>query len=215
MQAGEVIWLFAGIGIGLTAAMLILAAVLVVDGQRLRRRVAQGAAPAAAAFTPAPRAPAVSETLRRPAAEARPKPVPVAPPPPPKVLEPIVADPKVVAPAAVVVDEMMTDLAAEIARMQTTEPVTVAAELPPPVEPVRVVAEPAVPEPPPAPEPVAAPAPESVTPPPAPPVPEPAAAPIAEAPVAAPPPAPKVPPLPKVTPARKFAPALPPRDPKT
>jgi DNA polymerase-3 subunit gamma/tau len=213
VQAGEVIWLFAGIGIGLTAAMLILAAVLVVDGQRLRRRVSQGAAPAAA-FPPAPRPSAIPETPRRPVVEARPKPVPVAPPPPPKVLEPIVADPKVVAPAAVVVDEMMTDLAAEIARMQTIEPVTVAAELPPPVEPVRVVAEPAAP-PPPEPEPVAIPASEPVTAPPAPPVPEPAAAPIAEAPVAAQPPAPKVPPLPKVTPARKFAPALPPRDPKT
>jgi hypothetical protein len=213
VQAGEVIWLLAGIGIGLTVAMLMLAGVVLVDGQRFRRRSLQAAAPAAAAVPAAPRSSATPATPRRPAPEARPKPAPGPPPQPPRVLEPIVADPTAVAPAATVDDEMMTDLAAEIARMQTTEPVTVAAELPPAVEPVRVVAEPAAPLQA-VPEPVAALAPEPVGPPPASPVAEPVPEPVAKAPTPGPA-APKVPPLPKVTPPRKFAPALPPRDPKS
>ena len=50
-----------------------------------------------------------------------------------------------VEPATTVVEEMMSDLAAEIARVQTPEPVVV--EVLPAAEPVRVVAEPVAPTP--------------------------------------------------------------------
>lgn len=229
MQASDVIWLLAGIGIGLTVAMLILAGVLVVDGQRFKRRLSLASSPEEALRpAPAPRAPVVPRTV-----EARPKTIAgtlaaAVPAVPVRSKEPIVADPKQVEPAAAVVDEMMSDLAAEIARMQAPEPVAV--EVEPVPEPVQVVAEPvappapelppapappqaaiAPPEPVAAPEPVAEPVVEEVT---APVAEEPEAPPLVLAPVIQPAPAPpKLPPLPKVTPARKFAPALPPRNP--
>ncbi len=221
MQAGDVIWLLAGIGIGLTLAMLILAGVLVADGQRFKRRLTL-ASDAATEPRPA-RAPKGSVLLAgsRPSAEAKSRPAPPTPPAPP-IREPIVVDAKAVEPAAAVVEEMMSDLAAEIARVQTVEPVTV--DVPAAPEPVRVVAEPAAlpPPSPPAPLPPPVPAAPAVTekaaapvvaaPAPAPPVAPLVAAPVIE-PAPAPPPPPKVPALPKVTPARKFAPALPPRNP--
>ena len=159
MQAGEVIWLLAGIGIGLTVAMLILAGVLVVDGQRLKRRLTLASvADEAPRPAPMPRAAAVP-AAPRPLAEARPRPVappaPAVPPPPPappRTVEPIVADPRMVEPATAVVEEMMSDLAAEIARVQTPEPVVV--EVLPATEPARVVAEPVAPTPVPEPPPV-------------------------------------------------------------
>ena len=225
MQASDVIWLLAGIGIGLTVAMLILAGVLVVDGQRFKRRLSLASSPEETLRpAPAPRAPAASRTVEARPRTITPSTAPAMPPAPVRSKEPIVADPKLVEPAAAVVDEMMSDLAAEIARMQLPEPVAV--EVHPAPELIQVVAEPVAL--PPAPElpppPVAQPAPVAAQPAlVAAPVVEEIAAPVAEepeapplvlAPVIQPAPAPpKLPPLPKVTPARKFAPALPPRNP--
>lgn len=212
MQAGEVIWLLAGIGIGLVAAMLILVGVLIVDGRRLRSRVQVGerkpefpmAATAKAKPPSARTVPAVPEPTRRPR-DARPT---LAPMPAPERAETVLAaqqrhaGDKPAEPSPALPDEMMSNLASEIARVQVDEPVNVIAE--PPVEPVRALAEPAMPPPPPEP---ASEAPAETSPP------KPAVPVAVEPPPPDARPAPKVSSLPKVTPARKFAPALPPRTP--
>lgn len=232
MQAGEIVWLLAGIGVGLTLAMLILAGVLLVDGRRASRL-----APASAGGDMVRKPPLATRLpgASRPPAEPRMKLAPV-PPPATRASEPVALEPHRPEPQASV-DDMMSDLAAEIARVQASEPAQLE---PPPVEEAQPVAatpaEPPAPEPPPAapapqptpavvnhaapaaPDPVVtpapAPAPATVVPPAPAAAPAPAPAVAAPAPAATtPPPPPKVPPLPKVAPARKFAPALPPRNP--
>ena len=220
MQSGELIWLLTGIGIGLVIAMLMLAGMLVIDGRRLQRRASatgelmRNAPPEPKVdAAPARKIALVPDTPRR---TSVPRPVPPAPAP----REPVVVDAKPSEPAAVIVDEMMSNLAAEIARVQTAEPATVVIEAPPPAAlpepapvsaPIEAVASEPQPIELPAPEPVSMASIEVTVEPPA----DPTPIVVAEAPiVVAPPPAPKVPPLPKVTPARKFAPALPPRSPQ-
>lgn len=215
MQAGEVIWLLAGIGIGLTIAIGILAIVAAVDGRRLRRRHV-GVAPAdeALPLTPPDARPRARKPSPRPLAALKPQrkaevvaqPVRQLEQPPSPDREPV-AEATSAEPVSQVTDELLSDLAAEIARVQVGPPVAI--EMPEP-EPMRVVVA--------DPTPVARPAPTMVPPQQAvesQPGPfQPVAAPVETAPepvvVAAP--SPKVPPLPKVPPARKFAPALPPRD---
>lgn len=215
------IWFLAGVGVGLTVAMGLFAAMGYFDGKKSRAASALDDEPDEAAVMSRRRgSPAAEPMPRVPPTDVKRPPRPIAPLSPPPVRELTPASGESVKAVAA-----PTDLALEIARVQAAE-AEQTIELPP-AEPVRVVAEPialpvvlepepelpapeAKPEPAPQPEPQAKPAP----------------APEPESPAKAvdsalaqltapaePPPAPKLPPLPKVTPARKFAPALPPRPP--
>src|SRR5690606_12921566 len=111
VQAGEIVWLLAGIGVGLTLAMLILAGVLLVDGRRAGRL-----APASPGGAPVLKPPLASRSAgaSRPPAAPRMKRAPVSPPPAP-TSAPVAAEPHRPGPETSV-EDMMSDLAAEIAR---------------------------------------------------------------------------------------------------
>jgi len=197
VQAGEIIWFLAGIGLGLTLAMGLLAVMALLDRSRGSADPEEIASPEDAGQQPMPvprrKVRPVPEPMLLVPEDRKPASRPFAPlsPPPPRA--PVTLDSTVVERPA-----KSSDLAEEIARMQAS-----AAEQPvePPSSPAPVIAAPASPaaEPEPA-------APAAAA--------KPADDALAEltSPVE-PPAAPKVPPLPKVTPARKFAPALPPKPP--
>lgn len=244
MQAGEIIWFLAGIGAGLTLAIVIFAAVAVADSRRARRQLDAAGDWAGVDAAPIERdeRPRVQMHVREPVAPSG----PLSNLPPERVARskprPINSERRNLASSAVVEDETMSTLAAEISRMHSSGAVTVDVEPARPVQSVQMPPEPdrvaqtvpqlvvrAAPAPTVKPhaEPVvaatvetaAAPTPVKTAPPPL--ELEVASLPVeAEAnPASEEPPRPakpavsKLPPLPRVAPARKFAPALPPRTP--
>lgn len=206
MQAGEIIWFLAGIGLGLTIAMGLLAGMALLDRRRTPSEPEASASlddaePVQSVSVSRRKVPPVPEPMPRVPEDRKPAPRSIAPLSPPPARAPVTLDAKVVEPPA-----KSSDLAVEIARVQSSA-AEQTIELPP-ADPVPVIAAPAPTPPVVEPEPAA----PSAEPPP-PPKPAEAALTQLTAPVE-PPPAPKFPPLPKVTPARKFAPALPPKRPK-
>src|SRR5690606_36614532 len=111
VQAGVIVWLLAGICVGLTLAMLIRAGVLLVDGRRASRL-----APASAGGDTVRKPPLATRLsgASLPPAEPRMKLAPVSPPPA-RTSEPVAAEPHRPGPETSV-EDMMSDLAAEIAR---------------------------------------------------------------------------------------------------
>lgn len=127
------IWFLVGIGGGLTVALVGFVLMAVVDGRRLRRR-ADAADRAGAEDMPAERRMAPEGPL----ADVPPDDMPV-----PR-RRPAIAELRNAGTADGVVDEMMSNLAAEIARMQSSDGATLTIELPASTVPMQGVVEPAV-----------------------------------------------------------------------
>lgn len=131
MQPGEMIWFLVGIGTGLALAMLGFALMAVVDSRRLVRESA-------------PAQPARDSKARRVTLPSLDDPIPDVPP------EPVPAQRRHAGAAQLKrreepegsLDEMMSSLAAELERMQTSETTQVTVELPNTVSAMTAVAEP-------------------------------------------------------------------------
>ncbi len=137
MQPGEVIWFLTGLGVGLTLAIVIFAGVAFADGRRRRLSAARATfvpeAPDAAEF---PAAAKTAQALRRqqPSLPEVPTgPLPDVPPEPvPQVRRRSTGMTELRNDGAPDgnVNEAMSTLAAEIARMQSSEPAQVTIDLP-------------------------------------------------------------------------------------
>jgi hypothetical protein len=127
------IWFLVGIGAGLAVALIGFVLMAVVDGRRLRR-LAEMEEIEGADEVPAERRMAPEGPL----ADVPPDVAPV------QRRRPAIAELRNAASADGVVDEMMSNLAAEIARMQSSDSATLTIELPASTVPMQGVVEPAV-----------------------------------------------------------------------